>query len=356
VIGAGWFGQEAVLPAFRNVRLSKLAVIVSGDPVKRSVLAEKYDVPAAPYSDLERVLSAGEVDVAYVATPNTEHEEPTLLAARYGVHVLCEKPLAESAATAGRMVAACDAAGVRLMTAYRLHFEKANLTAVEYVRRGKLGNPRLLSATFTQTVTAGNFRLDPAHGGHPLLDLGVYGVNAARYLFRDEPIEVSGYEVGRKGAKEGGVPDLVAAVLKFPTDRLAVISCGFAQAKVSHCRVVGTTGELELSPAFNYTGQKVLSLTLDNDTRKTIFPDSDQVAPEIEYFSTCLLTGRPPEPDGREGFADLRVIDAIRASIRDGRAVPVQPVEKKPWPDLRLHRAKPPVRKPELVNAAPPSD
>jgi glucose-fructose oxidoreductase len=356
VVGAGWFAQEAVLPAFRNATVSRLAAIVSGDPTKRAELAKRYDVPAVPYSEFERVLSGGEVDAVYVATPNTEHEEPTLAAARYGVHVLCEKPLAESAAAAGRMVAACDVAGVRLMTAYRLHFEKANLTAVEHVRRGKLGTPRLISTTYTQTVVEGNVRLDPARGGHPLLDLGVYCVNAARYLFRDDPIEVTGYEVGRKGAKDGRVPDLVGAVLKFPADRLAVLACGFAQAKVSHCRIVGTGGELELNPAFSYTGKKTLSLTIDDDTRKTMFPSTDQVAPEIEYFSTCLLEGRAPEPDGWEGLADLRVIDAIRTSARDGRAVPVQPGPEKPWPDLRQHREKPPVETPELVHAAPPTD
>ena len=357
MIGAGWFGQEAVLPAFRNARHnSRLAVIVSGDPTKRAELAKKYDVPAVPYSDLTRVLASGDVDAVYVVTPNTEHEEPTLAAARHGVHVLCEKPLAESAAAADRMVAACNAAGVRLMTAYRLHFEKANLTAVEHVRQGKIGNPRLLNATYTSTVAEGNIRLDPAHGGHPLLDLGVYCVNAARYLFRDEPIEAVGYEVGRKGATAGGVPDMVAAVLKFPADRLAAISCGFAQAPVSHYRVVGTAGELELDPAFSYTGKKALALTIGHDTRKTMFPNVDQVAPEIEYSSDCLLGGRPPEPDGREGATDLRVIDAIRASVRDGRAVPVQPAPEKPRPDLHQYRERPPVKKPELVHAAAPSE
>src|SRR6478736_5560948 len=87
VIGAGWFAQEAVLPAFRNATVSRLSVIVSGDPTKRTELAKRYDVPAVSYSDLERVLGGGEVDAVYVATPNTEHEEPTLAAARHGVHV-----------------------------------------------------------------------------------------------------------------------------------------------------------------------------------------------------------------------------------------------------------------------------
>src|SRR5262245_31206851 len=121
VIGAGWFGQEAVLPAFQNAKpISRLALIISGDPTKRAALSRAYDVRAVPYTDLDRVLASGDVAAVYIATPNTEHEEPALLAARNGIHVLCEKPLAEAAAAAERMVAACDAAGVRLMTAYRL--------------------------------------------------------------------------------------------------------------------------------------------------------------------------------------------------------------------------------------------
>src|SRR5438094_122261 len=132
VVGAGWFGQEAVLPAFANANEnSELATIVSGDAKKRATLSAKYKVPAISYQEYGQLLASGSVDAVYVVTPNSEHKEHVLAAAERGVHVLCEKPLADTAAAAEEIVGACDRGGVLLMTAYRLHFEKANLTAAE---------------------------------------------------------------------------------------------------------------------------------------------------------------------------------------------------------------------------------
>jgi glucose-fructose oxidoreductase len=355
VVGAGWFGQEAVLPAFHNARgNSELAAIISGDPTKREALSIHYGVPTLPYSDMESLFKSGEIDVAYIVTPNAEHAGPAIKAAECGVHVLCEKPLAKSAAIAEKIVEACERNGVGLMTAYRLHFEKANLTAVEHIRRGRIGEPRLLNATYTQTVAEDNVRLDPKQGGHPLLDLGIYCINAARYLFRAEPVEVIGYETGRRGSKDGGVPDLVTAILKFPHSRLAQISAGFGQAEVSHFRMTGTDGSLELNPAFSYAGERTLTMTVEGQKRVEHFPAVDQVAGEIEYFSERLLTGRVPEPDGTEGLLDMIIIDAILTSIREGHSVPLQPVEKRKRPSLRQERAKPPHKKPMLIHASPP--
>src|SRR5690606_12900093 len=144
----------------------------------------------AGYHDFVAVLDDAEVDAVYLALPNQLHCEYTLRAAAAGVHVLCEKPMAVTEAECQRMIRACDDAGVRLMIAYRLHFEPVTLEVGELVARGELGEPRLFSSVFTQEVEEGDIRLSPLdRGGGTVYDLGVYGINAARSLFRDEPVE-----------------------------------------------------------------------------------------------------------------------------------------------------------------------
>jgi glucose-fructose oxidoreductase len=355
VVGAGWFGQAAVLPAFANAKEnSELAAIVSGDAEKRSILSSDYGVPAYPYEQYEDLLRSGSVDAVYVVSPNSLHKDHVKAAARHGIHVLCEKPLADTAVAAEEIIAACDRAGVCLMTAYRLHFEKANLQAVDLIRRGTMGEPRAMTSAFTQQVDPDNSRLDAHLGGHPLLDMGIYCVNAARYLFRAEPIEVTAFVATGSDPRFKEVPELVAAALRFPGERLASFVCGFGEAKTSSYQVIGTRGDLCLEPAFSHTGERTMAVTVDGKTKESTFPSTDQIAAEVSYFSDCIRQGRRPEPDGREGLIDLWIIEAIKASAQKGMAVPLQPIPEKSRPDKRQQIAKPPKKEPELVNAAPP--
>ncbi len=355
VVGAGWFGQAAVLPAFANAREnSKLAAIVSGDVEKRAVLSADYGVPAHPLDSYRTLLASGEIDAVYLVSPNSAHREQAIAAAEHGVHVLCEKPLADTALAAEAMTTACDRAGVRLMTAYRLHFEPTHLKAIELLNEGAIGEPRLFSATFTQQVEPNNARLSASLGGHPLTDVGIYCVNAARYLFRAEPIEVTAFEGRGNDPRFNEVPEMVSAILRFPNDRLASFTCGFGSSKSSTLHVIGTMGDLRLDPAFTHVGERKMIVTRDGKSRETTFPESDQIGPEIVYFSDCVQHNRRPEPDGREGVIDLWILEAIKASCRKGMAVPLQPVAAKPRPNANLEKTKPARKEPDLVNAAAP--
>lgn len=355
VVGAGWFGQEAILPAFALAeRNSRLAAIVSGDRDKRAVLSKKYQVPAFDYDDYEKLLASGDVDAVFIATPNTVHRPNALAAARHGVHVLCEKPLAESARAAKDIVTACDEAGVKLMTAYRLHFEKANLTAMELANDGTIGSQRLFTAANVQMVEAGNTRLDASLGGHPLLDLGIYCVNAARYLFREEPEEVSGFTASGPDPRFREVPEMTTGLLRFPGERLALIACGFGESKVSTYQIIGTRGDLRLESAFSFTGEISMELTVEGKTTRRTFPDRGQISPEILYFSDCILNDNRPEPDGHEGWIDLRIMDAILTSAEQGKAVKLKGIDDVAYPGKDQEINKPQVNKPDLVNAAPP--
>ncbi|MGZ8867167.1 MAG: Gfo/Idh/MocA family protein, partial [Thermoanaerobaculia bacterium] len=192
VVGLGHITQVAVLPAFQNAREnSELAALVSSDATKLEKLGERYGVAKLySYDQYDELLKSGEIDAVYIGLPNHEHEEYTVRAARRGIHVLCEKPLALSERECRRMIRAAEKNDVKLMTAYRLHFEQANLEAIEAVRSGKIGEPRLFNSLFCMDVREGDIRLRKDTGGGTLWDIGVYCINAARYLFRDEPIEV----------------------------------------------------------------------------------------------------------------------------------------------------------------------
>jgi predicted dehydrogenase len=354
VVGLGWIAQSAVLPAFENARRnSKLAALVSDDPVKLRKLGAKYGVEARyGYDSYERCLR--EVDAVYLALPNTMHREYTERAALSGVHVLCEKPMAMTAADCASMIASCREADVKLMVAYRLHFEKANLEAIETVQAGKLGEPRVFHSLFTQDVEAGNLRLRRGEGG-PLYDIGIYCLNAVRHLFRAEPEQVYGRHKHGVDERFVEVPEATAVLMRFPGERLATFTCSFGAASAGWYEIVGTRGSLRLDPAYGIAQQLVHHLTREGKTKKRRFAARDQFAPELLYFSECISSGREPEPSGEEGLADVRVLEAIEQSAREDRPIALEPFERRTRPDREQEITRPLPGKPMLVHAGDPT-
>jgi glucose-fructose oxidoreductase len=313
VIGQGYIAQGAMLPAFAHAtRNSELAALISDDPIKLKKLSRMYGVALlGGYDEYDDLMASGEIDAVYIALPNQMHHEYTLRAARAGVHVLCEKPMAVTAGECDRMTRACRKQGVKLMIAYRLHFEKANLTAVEIVKSGKLGDPRIFNSVFTMQVRdADNIRLREAGGG-VLYDIGVYCINAARYLFRDEPEEVLALTAGKGERRFREVEEMASVVMRFPGGRLATFTCSFGAARGSAYEVIGSRGRLRVEPAFGLAEDLKHIVTVDGKTRERVFPQRDQFAPQLIYFSDCILNDREPEPSGQEGEVDVRIIEAI---------------------------------------------
>lgn len=361
VCGLGWFAQVAVLPAFGNAEEnSQLVALISGDAEKLDELGERYGVPAerrGGYERYEEILAAADVDAVYVVTPNHLHREYTVRAARAGVHVLCEKPMAVTVEECEEMIAACEEAGVKLMIAYRLHFEEANLTAAEMVRSGRLGEARYFSSVFSNLVTdEDDIRLDPiAAGGGSLYDVGIYCLNAARYVFAAEPTEVTAMQaVG--GGRFAECDEMTAATLRFPGDRLASFVCSFSTRDHDEYRVQGTDGELVVSPAYGFKNDLAWRLKAGDDEEKRTFPERDQVAPEILHFSACLLDGRRPEPDGNEGLADVKILTALHRSAADGgRPIRLGDFPPQRRPTLDQEERRPAPGKQELVHEESPS-
>ncbi len=352
VVGAGNIAQVAVLPAFAHAEEnSELCAVISGDAKKRAALREDYELELdGDYDDFESILERGRIDAVYVATPNSHHKEFTLRAAAAGAHVLCEKPLAPTAEDCAAMVEACSENDVKLMVAYRLHFEQATLEAMEIARSGKLGKLRLFSSFFSHVVRAGDIRREPEVAGGATYDLGVYCINAARNLFDAEPTVVFAQAI-----EKDGVDDTVSAVLRFPGDRLAQFCVSNSVAGVSSYRIGGSDGDLRVEPAYEYVEPIVHHLTIDEKTKTEKFKKGDQFAPELRYFSQCILDDQEPEPSGEEGFCDVRVVEAILESARDGRAVTLAPYERLNRPSLEQADHARPVKKPKTVHAPSPS-
>jgi predicted dehydrogenase len=359
VVGQGYFSQSAILPAFAHAKHCELTALFSDDDTKLRALRRRYDVDhALAYDQFDAFLASGAVDAVYIALTNDKHAEYTQRAARAGVHVLVEKPIAANSREAERMIAACARAGVKLMVAYRLHYEAANLSAIEALRRGDIGEPRLLTTSFSQQVMPDNSRTHRERAGGPLRDIGIYCINAARYLFRDEPVEV----VALSGKKAGDprfrdIDEQVSVLLRFPGDRLAQLSCSFGAYHQSSYMVLGSRGVLRLRPAYAVHENLVLEIEAGGKTTRKLFKKRDQVAPELDELADCIRHNREPEASGREGLADMRVMEAIEASLRDGGgAVAVRRVLKRRRPTLRQARRAPAHRgRPPLVNVRQPA-
>jgi len=353
VVGLGHIAQVAVLPAFGHARRnSELRALVSDDAKKLARLARDGNVRTAHYRDYDALLGSGEIDAVYIALPNHMHCEYALRAAAAGVHVLCEKPLALTVEECERMIDAAEDAGVKLMTAYRLHFDRANLSARELATRGRaLGEARFFSSVFSLQVREGNVRLDRRKSGGPLYDIGIYCINAARMMFGAEPTELTAIRATGRDPRFAQVDETVSAVMRFPEERLAAFTCCFGAADTSHFRVVGTKGDVVLEPAYDYAGSLVQRVTIGGKTRTKKFPRGDQFAPELLYFSDCVLNDAEPEPSGLEGLCDVQIIQALGQSADAGRPVSLSLPRRSRRPGMEQATHRPPVRKPELVHA-----
>jgi predicted dehydrogenase len=355
VVGLGHISQKAVLPAFAHAkRNSRLAALVSDDPLKLKKLSKKYGVKGTyGYDQYEECLR--QVDAVYIALPNSMHAEYTIRAANAGVHVLCEKPMAVTVDECERMIAACEEAAVKLMIAYRLHFEEINLAAIDLVRRGRIGEPKFFNSSFSMTVRPGDIRTRTSTGGGSLYDIGVYCINAARNLFRAEPKEVMAISVNAARDRLPEIDESTGALLRFEGERVAAFVTSFNAVDVGSYRIVGTKGHLSLDPAYEYAEGLAYELTVNGKKTRKRTGQRDQFAAELLYFSDCILKNRMPEPSGDEGLQDVRIVQALYESAEAGKAIQIPPFERAKRPDSRQRIERPPVEDTELVRVKSPS-
>jgi glucose-fructose oxidoreductase len=357
VVGLGHIAQVAVLPAFNHAHAnSQLSALVSGNRMKLSKLSATYGVEHSySYDRYHECLQSGEIDAVYLALPNHLHKRYVSAALQKGIHVLCEKPLGLTTTDCEAMIRAANISGAKLMVAYRLHFNQAHLNLIGLAKSGRLGDLRILHSLFTQQVRKGDTRLDPRVGGGPLPDIGIYCINAARYVYQAEPYEVFAMSAKNKDPRFRRVEEMDGALLRFPGDRLASFVCSFGASDRSDIDVVGTKGSVRIESAYEYAvGMKQIT-RIGGCTKTQRYPVYDQFAPQLRYFSNCILQDQEPEPSGREGTIDVTIIEALKRSAQSGQSVKIKVSSKRTRPTPKQVMRIPRPRIPPPVQAKSPT-
>ncbi len=348
VVGLGDIAQRAILPAFEHARgRATLAALVSGESKKRRVLGRRFEgVVTCGYDDYDKLLHSGSIDAVYIALPNQMHADFAHLAMDAGIHVLCEKPMATTVADAQAMRRAAERSHVQFMVAYRLHFDPATLKAIAFARDQRAGELRIFASVFSSPVERGDIRLErKGRGG--LFDLGIYCVNAARMVFRSEPTEVVAMHAGQGSGRFQAVPEMTAAVLRYPGERVASFICSLNAHRGSTWHAVAMKRQVRMDPAYTYHEPLVLSMESDSTSRIRRYGTHDQFAAELDHFVARVRSNRRSEPSAREGEADVRILDAIDRAARSGRRVRLGALPRDTHPkrgDARAHPAVSPRR------------
>ena len=327
IVGLGSYGLGMIIPQFKNCQHSKLVALVSGDAMKAKRVANEYGVPEKNiyhYQNFDSIRDNPEIDIVYVCLPVFMHAEYTIRAARAGKHVMCEKPMAPSVADCEAMIAACKKAGKKLMIGYRCHFEPFNLEAMRRARSGEIGKLRYFRSEhgFVQGDPS-KWRLKKAlGGGGSLMDIGIYALNAARYMTGEEPRAVYAHETtDRNDPRFREVEDMIEFELEFPSGVIG--SCmSMYSANQNHILLMGEKGRIELEPATGYGGQKLwVGEGRNNEITPPPGPGKTQWAAQLDHLSQCVLGGREPIVSGEEGLRDIRIVEAIYRSAREKRRI-----------------------------------
>jgi predicted dehydrogenase len=357
VVGGGWIPQGAFMPGVGQTSNSVMTALVTGDPIKADQLAANYGLKSYRYEDFQRLLDSGEIDAVYLATPNFRHREFAEPALKAGIHVLLEKPMAASEDDCLAINAAARQSGAKLMIAYRLHCEPGTVEMVERVRRGDIGDPRLFTATFAQVTKATNHRMQSGYWAGPVADMGPYPLNAVRNLFASEPVEVHAVAIHTPG-RPINTADTVTVTLRFPEERLATFTVSFSLPATERFQLIGTKGEFEASPCFGF-GEGVgiaYRATIDGETQEHKHPVVDHFAGETQYFSDCILNDTAPEPDGEEGWRDVRVLAAIEQALITGQAQRLEPLPSRAGIQPDQARSLTLASVPDYVNTTEPNE
>jgi len=337
VVGLGRLALQQILPAFAASKLCKVAALVTGDREKGNAVAGQYGVNpknVLDYQHYDRLEELPDVDLVYVVLPNSMHAEFTVRAARAGKHVLCEKPMANSVADCQQMIDACAQAKTKLMIAYRMQYEPYNREVIRLARSGALGQLKSFVASNGQAQgDPRQWRLKKAlAGGGALPDVGIYCLNAARYISGEEPSEVQAMQYSTPGdPRFTEVEEQVNFSLRFPSGFSASCYTSYGCHDSKMYRVMGSQGWAELDPAFPYSGQalRIARKREDSDAEVISQPRleaKNQFALELDHLAGCVLKNRTPHTPGEEGLQDMKLIAAIYEAAASGKTVKLAPI------------------------------
>jgi predicted dehydrogenase len=319
VIGLGRIAGH-FMPGTRLTSNSQITGLVSGHRDKADRIGAEYGVPSSSiyhYENFDEIVHNPNVDAVYVALPNSMHAEYTIRAARAGKHVLCEKPMSINVAEAEKMIAACKAANVKLMIAYRCHYEPTNLKAVRLIRDGAVGQVQAIESSFGFNMGPNEWRTNKKlAGGGPVYDVGIYSLNACRYLTGEEPEHISAYaSTIDHDDRFNEVEENVSWTMRFPSGIVASCATTYGANMPGYYHVYGSKGWLQVDNAFVYEGLHLRGFVNGADIDEpNPARDPSHFQAEAEHFSHCIQNNLEPKSPGEEGLRDMRYITEIYRS------------------------------------------
>ncbi|NLE77387.1 MAG: Gfo/Idh/MocA family oxidoreductase [Chloroflexi bacterium] len=316
VMGTANIGRVAVIPALQAARNCTVTAVASRSGKTAAGFARQMGIPQA-YGSYEALLQADDVDAVYIPLPNSLHREWVIRAAEAGKHILCEKPLGLTAQECLEMASEAEARRVLLMEAFMYRFHPRTEKVLEIVGSGVLGPLRLIHAAFTfRLADPANIRWQPNLGGGALMDVGCYCVNICRTAAQEEPTEVQA--VARWAGS--GVDDQMVATLRFPSGLLAQFDCALSMERREVYQVAGAEAHLEVPAAFLPGKSDTAIYERHGQGAPKVHPiaGADQYQRMVEHFADSILLRRPVRYGPAEAAANMRTIEALYRSSRQG--------------------------------------
>ena len=322
LVGLGGLSTHQIAPALQKTNFCRLAGIVTGTPAKAVRWKAQYNIPDKNiynYDTMGQMADNPDIDVVYIVTPNALHAEHTIKAANAGKHVLSEKPMEVSVEKCQQMIDACKKANRLFAVGYRLHFEPNNLECMRLAREKVFGEVKTIEAGFGFHIgDPSQWRLNRAlSGGGPLMDVGIYALQATRYVTGEEPVLVSAVASTTDPVKFKDIEDSIAWQLKFPSGIIANCSSTYRCNGLDHYTAFAEEGWFGLDPAYDYAG--IHGRRGDGET--IALDPIDQFAAEMDNFAQCILNNQPSKVSGEEGLRDLKIMMAIYEAAKSGNTV-----------------------------------
>jgi len=319
ILSTANIGMAKVTPAIQQAGNAEVVAIASRDLARAEAAAAQLGIKHA-FGSYEELLAADDVDAIYNPLPNDMHAEWTMMAASAGKHVLCEKPLAMSAAEAEEMIAHCSEAGVVLAEAFMYQHHPVWVEAARLVADGAIGELQAVQSWFSYfNDDPGNIRNRPENGGGALMDIGCYNINLSRMLFGGEPTRI--HSAVRRDP-EMGIDTLTSAILEFAGGGQATFTCTTRGEPDQRVHIIGSSGRIDIPIAFNLPPDQESRLLLsaggsppaDPAIETITFPPVDLYTIQAELFGTAVATGTPYPVPLEDAVNNMRGIESILGS------------------------------------------
>lgn len=316
LVGLGYYSGQLLAPALQETENCYLAGIVTGTPEKEKIWAEKYGIKdnnIYNYENYESIADNDDIDIIYVVLPNSMHAEYTIRAANVGKHIICEKPMALNAEECEAMIKACEDNKRKLSIGYRMQFEPHTQEIMRMGQEKVFGPVRMVNAgAGYREGRANHWKLDKEMGGGAMMDMGVYALQAARYVTGEEPIEVTAQSFTTRPELFTEVDETTLFQLEFPSGALANLHTSFGMG-MNYLNVTADEGWFKLDPFSAYRG-----IEGESKNGPIEFPQINQQATQMDEQAYCVMEDKPMRVPGEEGLRDMRVVDATYRAIKSG--------------------------------------